>query len=486
MKQGLALRYLTTKAWALDGAHLQAMGEISARDLDNLDMSALGFPAPSALATRPGQKAQAGYEVRDGVAVISAIGVISRYAGMFEAICGGTSTQTLACQIQAALDDYTIRGIVLVVDSPGGEANGIHELAELIYSARGKKKIVGYTGGMAASAGYWVLSACEEVVIDATATAGSIGTVQTMRIRKASKDEPFETIEMVSSQSPLKRMDPKGKEGREAYQESLDQLAEVFVTRVAAYRGVTRDAVVNDFGQGWVLMGEHAVKAGMADKLGSLESVINDLKKGRNKAMSNTPAASAATIEQAISLSAGMTVSDAVASLAEVAPEVVAALVAENVEIGAALPDQATMATADVVSFITEARPDVMDAIKASMAPPVPAMAIAHAADIVQKAAAAGIPALAADLLKEGKTLAAAESAIAFASTLRVKLAAVGMDGAIGALMAVADKPADLVAVAIQEAQAQASGEAHINSEQQSKNSANCDHLDPSTIYANR
>ena len=54
----------------------------------------------------------------------------------------------------------------------------------------------------------------------------------------------------------------------------VDQLAAVFIADVAAYRRTTPEAVTRDFGQGGVLIGAAAVVAGMADGVGTLESLL--------------------------------------------------------------------------------------------------------------------------------------------------------------------------------------------------------------------
>ena len=66
--------------------------------------------------------------LRDGVAVIPVTGPIMRYANLFTRISGATSTQELATDLQAAIDDPKVRSILLNVDSPGGEANGVPPL----------------------------------------------------------------------------------------------------------------------------------------------------------------------------------------------------------------------------------------------------------------------------------------------------------------------------------------------------------------------
>lgn len=470
--KGMALRFVMAQQWALAGDQLEVMAGLSARDLDNINLSELtGFKlSPTAVALRKGKVNQQGVEMRDGIALIPVSGVISRYAGMFEAICGGTSTQTLALRIQSALDDVACKGIVLVCDTPGGEANGIHEISEMIYAARSKKPITAYVSGTGASAGYWIAAACGTVVMDATAMVGSIGTVQSFRFRKEKEDSQFETLELVSSQSPDKRLDPRSERGQQKYQEALDQLSDVFIGCVAKYRGVKRQKVLDDFGQGWCLIGADAVKAGMADKLGSLESVINEMTKGRNSMTINT---NASTIQQDISMSAGMTVADVVASLNEHAPEVVAALT----------PDApAPLAVVGVGAFIGAQSAEVQAAIKAHFAE-TPAMALDKAAEVVSALTEAGVPEMATTFLKPGATFASAMATAKLAGSLKDSLAAAGMSSSLASIMAVSDNPGQMVAKAIQEAQAKDASDNQIDSEVKEKPKTSLNYDD---IYAAR
>ena len=57
----------------------------------------------------------------------------------------------------------------------------------------------------------------------------------------------------------------------------VDDIADVFIGRVASYRGVSAEHVLEHFGQGGILVGRNAVRAGLADDLGSLESIIAGL-----------------------------------------------------------------------------------------------------------------------------------------------------------------------------------------------------------------
>lgn len=244
------------------------------------------------LAARVGRRADnTRYTTRreNGVTIIDISGPIVRYADMFTEISGGTSTQHLATDLQAAIDDPGTRYIVLNIDSPGGEATGIHELANMIYAARGKKPIIAYAAGWMASAAYWIGSAADEIVVDATSMIGSIGTVLAVADPTEAKKR---RIEIISTQSPKKRPDASTEAGRSELQRWADELTDVFIDSVARNRGVSTDFVLSDFGQGGIRIGQDAVTHKMADRLGSLEALIAELP---NRKFSARPHAAAAT-----------------------------------------------------------------------------------------------------------------------------------------------------------------------------------------------
>lgn len=104
--------------------------------LDNLLTISDRMGDPVALATKRGERLEETRRVtmRGNVAVVPVVGPIFRYANLFTEISGATSTQVLATDLQRALDDPKVKSIVLNIDSPGGVASGINELAEMIYA----------------------------------------------------------------------------------------------------------------------------------------------------------------------------------------------------------------------------------------------------------------------------------------------------------------------------------------------------------------
>lgn len=217
---------------------------------------------------------------RGSVAIIEAKGPMLRRANMFSAISGATSYDILSRDLQVALDDPSIKSIVLDLDTPGGEVTGVDELAKAIKAASSVKRVVAYVGGSAASAGYWLASQASEIVIAETAILGSIGVRAALK-DTSKKDAEAGNIEFISSKAPGKRTDLSTDEGRNRIQRTIDALESVFIDTVARGRKVSQDKVTTRFGRGDVLVGRNAIAAGMADRIGTFEAVIKDLA-GRN------------------------------------------------------------------------------------------------------------------------------------------------------------------------------------------------------------
>ena len=234
---------------------------------------------PQAVLSTPAVRRDSGNVLmRDGVAVISIMGPIFSRADIFTEICGATCVETIALRFGEALAAADVKGIVLHIDSPGGQITGVHELAGQVFAARGIKPVVAYASGLCASAAYWIASAAQRIVADETAYLGSIGVVSTWTDDKeARQSKGLRDYEVVSSQSPNKRLDPASVEGLAAWQRLLDSTADIFIGDVARNRNKRPETVTDQFGQGGVMLAAEAVKVGMADEIGSLEGVIADL-----------------------------------------------------------------------------------------------------------------------------------------------------------------------------------------------------------------
>jgi signal peptide peptidase SppA len=252
--------------WAITETALHTILEIAARENES----------PQAVAAKLGRNLQNTYSVteRDGVAIIPVTGPLFRYANLFTMISGASSYELIARDFTAALENPQIKGIILDIDSPGGEVNGVSELSNMVFAARGKKPVVAYASGDAASGAYWIASAADEIVVSETSALGSIGVVG---MYQGKSGKSAEAVEIVSSQSPHKRLDPTTDDGRSRLQIRIDSMADVFIETIARNRNVSAENVQNHYGGGDVMIGAKAVSAGLADRVGSLEGLVAEL-----------------------------------------------------------------------------------------------------------------------------------------------------------------------------------------------------------------
>lgn len=282
---------LLAEPWAIAGPAYDAIVQ-TAREggsFGDAKAAALGV-APEALIRLLEMSPESELDVRgDGIAVIPVSGYLTRrpyWRG------DRASYEWIGARVQEAADRADVRGIVLEVDTRGGQVNGTEELASLIRGVRAERPISAFVLGQASSAGYWIASAASRVVVGRTSMVGSVGVIWTfIDWSKYDAEHGIQEITIVSSQSPDKALDPATKHGRDRVQATCDQLAGVFVADVAANRRVSEETVVADFGQGWVLVGEEAVTAGMADRVGTFEDAITEVSDLENDFGTTTPAA---------------------------------------------------------------------------------------------------------------------------------------------------------------------------------------------------
>lgn len=213
----------------------------------------------------------------NGVAVIQIDGVLSKRMNLFSQISGGTSTQIIGSQFDAAMADDAVKAIVLAIDSPGGTVDGTQELADKIYNARGKKPVLAYSDGMVASAAYWIASAADAIYISGdTTTVGSIGVIAThtdVSMANAQKGVKVTEVKagkfkgMGSSNAPLGA-------GESILQAQVDHIYGVFLGTVARNLGVDVSKVATDMAEGRVFLGRNAIDAGLVAGVATFSNVV--------------------------------------------------------------------------------------------------------------------------------------------------------------------------------------------------------------------
>lgn len=116
-------------------------------------------------------------DTASGIAIIPVMGSLIRRSTWLDAWSGLTSYGEIAECIDAAINDARVKGILLQLDSFGGEAAGCFELCDKIFAAREQKPIWAIADVDALSAGYAILSSAEMCFCDPSGSTGSIGVV---------------------------------------------------------------------------------------------------------------------------------------------------------------------------------------------------------------------------------------------------------------------------------------------------------------------
>jgi signal peptide peptidase SppA len=213
------------------------------------------------------------------VAVLPLYGIINqRYAGDFSGP-QGTSVQQFTQQFRQAINDPNVKAVVIDVDSPGGTVSGVDELATEIYNARKSsgKKITAVSNCLCASAAYWLASQCNEVVVSPTSLTGSIGVYQLHEDDSTALENMGVKISLISAgkyKTEGNPYEPLDEEARGAMKGMVDDFYSMFTKAVARGRNASVKAVQNGYGEGRILTAADAVKEGLADRIGTLDDVL--------------------------------------------------------------------------------------------------------------------------------------------------------------------------------------------------------------------
>jgi len=246
----------------------------------SLDVAAL--PAVEAAAMSDEARARAGYAVDNGVALVGIHGPIMHRRLASDFPSGGPSTYAeIRRAFDMALADDGVREIVLDVDSPGGEAHGVFDLADHIFQARAQKPTSAIVNESAYSAGYLLAAAAGRIIVPRTGGVGSIGVIASHADFSRAEDAAGITVTHVFSgarKADFSPHRPLSSEALAILQEQVGDMYEMFVDAVARYRGLSVKAVrATDAA---MYEGKKAVSAGLADEVAPADKALAAIRKG--------------------------------------------------------------------------------------------------------------------------------------------------------------------------------------------------------------
>lgn len=182
----------------------------------------------------------------------------------------------------AAFENENSVGVVLQINSPGGspvQAGMINDEVRRLRKLYPNKPLHVVVEDICASGGYYIAVAGDQILVDKASLVGSIGVIMEGFGFTGLMDKLGVTRRMITAGSNKGMMDPFSKENPqqvEMVRTMIDEIHQQFITVVKEGRG-DRLKVSEDLFTGRIWNGEQAVKLGLVDGYGTVDSVARDV-----------------------------------------------------------------------------------------------------------------------------------------------------------------------------------------------------------------
>ena len=237
-------------------------------------------------------ESDAGYEIvtvggdrgaDDQLLLVPIQGAISEAPSALLGAGGGTVSQVRRALRLAARDD-SIKGVLFDINSPGGGVTASEELHRLIseFRADTDKPVLALFGDVAASGGYYMAVACDEIMARRTTITGSIGVImQSYNFTEAAKKLGITQETIISESTPFKDImsmtRPMRDEERAILTSIVDEMYERFVTVVDEGRPSLSRERVGKLADGRIYSASQAREVGLVDRIGSIDDAYDRL-----------------------------------------------------------------------------------------------------------------------------------------------------------------------------------------------------------------
>lgn len=237
------------------------------------------FSNPFAIFSQMGKESKVSVD-HPTIAVLHVNGTIvdgdSSSGGLFG---GGTNvgSRTIRNAIEDIIKEPLIKGVVVRIDSPGGSAIASEVMWQGLERLKEKKPVWVSVGGMAASGGFYVLSAGDKVFVNPSSIVGSIGVVG----GKYSMADLYAKghVNIVErARGPMAGLFGSSQAWNEqelaAVRDRMKQTYDLFTSRVTAGR---KGIDLSKTAEGRLFVGSDAIGMKMADELGGLDDAVNEM-----------------------------------------------------------------------------------------------------------------------------------------------------------------------------------------------------------------
>jgi len=236
----------------------------------------VAIPEPSASRFVGQRRGATRYSEINGTAIIPVIGSLVNRGAWVGASSGLVSYEGLQAQLLEVAADKDINRIILDINSGGGEAAGMFDLADTVRGVREKKPVIAVVNNMAASAAYGIASQANRIVTAKTGVTGSIGVVMVHLDHSGMLQQKGVAATLIYAGKHKVDGNPFGPLSESVKAElkaEIGDLYEDFVAKVAEGRpSLTADAIRAT--EARVFSGEKGLRAGLADEGGTIFDVL--------------------------------------------------------------------------------------------------------------------------------------------------------------------------------------------------------------------
>jgi len=205
---------------------------------------------------------------------------------------GGINARKNAKLLKSLAENDNIKGIILRVDSPGGDAMASDYIAEVVRKYKNKKPIIVSQGSYAASGGYWLSMDANKIYSSPFTLTGSIGVISAWIYDKGMSDDlkintttlkrgkysdlgASWALPIIGIGLPKRNLND---DERKQFDENINDLYKDFVERVSKGRNISYDSIHN-VAQGRVWVGTDAKRNNLVDEIGTLWSTLEEVVK---------------------------------------------------------------------------------------------------------------------------------------------------------------------------------------------------------------
>lgn len=189
------------------------------------------------------------YRVVNGIAVLPVTGTLVHRLGGMRPFSGMTGYDGIVACLQQAMADSQVRGVLLDIDSPGGQAAGAFDCADMIYRLRQQKPVWALCNDTACSAAMLLASACSRRLVTQTSRIGSIGVMMSHVSYAGHLAQAGVDITLIYSGAHKvdgNQFEALPAEVRQDMQQRIDAARRMFAEKVAMFTGLSVDAGLAD------------------------------------------------------------------------------------------------------------------------------------------------------------------------------------------------------------------------------------------------